>query len=150
MTRRRRGICQSQEREGIALAPVGHEHLGAGDEVAVATSLGDGADGLDVRAGVRLGQAEAPSREAGSEARQQALLLLVRSMLEDDQRRHGMAVDDAHQRHEAAADLLDDARIGRDVETEAAVLLRHQRAEETHVPHSRDQVVRIGVGMFEG
>jgi hypothetical protein len=105
---------------------------------------------LNVGAGVRLGQAEPSSRRAGGEAWEQALLLLVGPIVEDDQRRHGVAVDHARQRHEASADLFDHARVGRDVEAEAAIFLGNERAEEAHVPHPRDEVVGISVGVLEG
>src|SRR3972149_6731849 len=64
----RLGVCQGEEREGVALAPVGHEHLGAGDEIAIAIAPGDGADGLDVGARVRLRQAKAAARPPGGPA----------------------------------------------------------------------------------
>ena len=53
------GVGEGEEREGVALAAVGDEHLRAGDEVAVAVAARHRADGLDVGAGVRLGEAEA-------------------------------------------------------------------------------------------
>ena len=150
MARLRRGVGDRQQREGVALAAVGHEHLAAGDQIVVAVPPRDGADGLDVGAGVRLGEAEPAARLPAGEARQEAAPLLLGAVVEHDQRGHGVAVDDPRQRHPAAAELLDDARVGGDVEAETAVVAGHERAEEPELAHARDQVVGIGVGMLEG
>ncbi len=119
--RRGGGIGQREERERIALAAIGDEHLRAGDEVAVAVPPRHRAQGLDVGARVRLGEAEAAARLAAGEARQEPRALLVRPVVEHDQRGHGVAIEDAGERHEPAADLLDHPRIGRDVEAEPAI-----------------------------
>ena len=147
--RRGGGIGQREERERIALAAIGDEHLRAGDEVAVAVPPRHRAQGLDVGARVRLGEAEAAARLAAGEARQEPRALLVRPVVEHDQRGHGVAIEDAGERHEPAADLLDHPRVGRDVEAEPAVCARHEGAEEAELSHPRDQRVRIGVGVLE-
>src|SRR5207237_5684811 len=48
-----------------------------------------------------------------------------------------------------AAELLDDARVGGDVDAESAEGPRHERAEEPEIAHPRDHVVRIDVGVLE-
>src|SRR5438309_1772943 len=105
--RLRAGIGDGEQREGVALAPVGHEHLRAGDEVLVAATHRPRPDRLHVGARVGLGEAERAARLAGGEARQEVAPLLLGAVLEHDQRGHRVAVDHAGQRHPAAADLLD-------------------------------------------
>src|SRR5207237_393001 len=69
------GIGDGQQRERVALATVGHEHLRAGDHVGLAALDRPGANGLHVRARVRLGEAQTAARLAGGEARQQPAAL---------------------------------------------------------------------------
>ena len=147
----RRGgrIGEGEQRERVALAAVGDEHLRAGDQVAVAVAAGHGADGLYVGARVGLGEAEPAPGEAGGEARQEPRALLVGAVVQHDERGHRVAVDDAGQGHPAPAELLDHARVGRDVDAEPAVLARDQRAEQLELVHAGDQVVRVGVGVVE-
>ena len=97
-----------------------------------------------------LGEAEAAAGLPAREAREQAEPLLVGAVVEHDERGHGVAVDDAGQRHEASAELLDDPRVGRDVEAEAPVVRGHQGAEEAEPPHAVHQLVRVPVGVLEG
>jgi hypothetical protein len=71
------------------------------------------------------------------------------AVVEHDERRHSVAVDDPRQRHPLAADLLDHAGVRRDVETETAVLPRNQSAEQAERPHARHELARVGVGVLE-
>jgi len=144
------GIGQSEQREGIALAAVGHEHLGAGQQVAVALAAGHRADRLHVRAGVGLGEAQAAAGLPAREAREQAEPLLLGAVLEHDERGHGVAVDHAGEGHEAPAELLDDPGVGRDVEAEAAVGGGHEGPEKAEALHAVHQLVRIPVRVLEG
>ena len=84
MGRPRGGVGEGEERERVALAPVRHEHLRPGDQVVVAAATGDGADGLHVAAGVRLGEAQPAPGVAAREAGQQAIALLVGPVVEHD------------------------------------------------------------------
>ncbi len=56
-----------------------------------------------------------------------------------------MGVDDAGDRDPAAGELLDDHRVGREVEPEAAVLLRDRDPEEAELLHLLDDRLRVGV-----
>ena len=132
------GIRERQERQRVALAAVGDEELRAADEVLVPAARRDRTDRLHVRPGVRLGQREAAARLAAREAGQEARALRLGPVVEHDQRGHRVAVDDARQRHPAAAELLDDPRVRPDVQAEAAVCRRHQRAEQTELAHAGD------------
>ncbi len=142
-------IGEGQQGEGVALPPVGHEHLGAGDEVLVAVAPGHRAEGLHVRAGVGFGEAEPPAGLAAGEAGQQAPPLLLGAVLEHDQGGHGVAVDDPGQGHEPAAQLLDDAGVGGHVEAEAAVLRGHQGPEQPEPLHPLHHLARIAVVVLQ-
>ena len=115
------GVGAREQGEGIALAAIGHEHLRARDEVVVALAARHRLNGLHVGAGMGLGEAEPAPRGAAGEAGQEARALLVGAVVEHDEGGHGVAVDDAGERHPAAAELLDDARVDRHAEPEAAV-----------------------------
>jgi hypothetical protein len=149
MRRTRRGIRESEEGEGVALATIGHEHLRAGDDVVVTRAARHRADRLHVRAGVRLGEAETAAGVGRSEARQKAVPLLIGAELQHDQRSHRVTVEDSGQRHPPAADLFDHPCIGGHVEPEASVLGGHEGAEQSKLAHARDECVRIGVGVLE-
>src|SRR5206468_17245 len=143
------GIGDGQQRERVALATVGHEHFRAGDHVGLAARDRPRANGLHVRARVRLGEAQPTARLAAGEARQQPAALGLGAVMQHDQRGHRVAVDDAGEGHPAPAQLLDHAGVRRDVEAETAVLARHQRAEQAESPHPVDQGVRVRVGVLE-
>ena len=92
-------------------------HLLAADPPAAVDLLGPGAHRGGVRAGVGLGQAEAPERLARAQPRQPALLLLLGSPALDraaDER--GLHRDDGAHRGVAAPDLLDDQPVAHVVE----------------------------------
>src|SRR5204862_56723 len=142
------GIGDGQQRERVALATVGHEHLRAGDHVGLAALDRPRANGLHVRARVRLGEAQTAARLAAGEARQQPAALGLGAVMQHDQRGHRVAVDDAGEGHPAPAQLLDHAGVRRDVEAETAVLARHQRAEQAEGPHPVDHGVRPDIPGF--
>ena len=56
-----------------------------------------------------------------------------------------MGVDDAGDRDPAARELLDDHRVGRQVEPHAAVLLGDRHAEQPELLHLLDDRLREGV-----
>jgi hypothetical protein len=56
-----------------------------------------------------------------------------------------MGVDHARDRDPAARELLDDHRVGRQVETHAAVLLGDRHAEQPKLLHLLDDRLREGV-----
>jgi hypothetical protein len=142
-------VGQREQRERAALAAVGDEHLRAVDDVVVAAAPGRGPDGLDVRARVRLREAEAAAGLATGEAREEALPLLLGAVRGDDERHHRVAVQHAGERHPAATQLLDHARVHAHGQREAAVRGGDERAEQAQLPHARDEGVRIAVGVIE-
>jgi len=56
-----------------------------------------------------------------------------------------MRVDDPGDRDPAARELLDDHRVGRQVQTHTPVLLRYGDAEQVELLHLRDDRVREAV-----
>ena len=133
----------------MALTAVGHEHLRAGHHVGVVPAECDGADGLDVRAGVRLRETQAAALVTARESRQKAAALLLRAVIQHDQRHHRVAVDDARERHPPAAQLFDDSRVHADGQAEAAIRPGDEAAEESELAHARDQPVRVLVRVLE-
>src|SRR5438046_98138 len=79
---------------------------------------------------------------------QVALLLLPRAVRAEHVGEHEMRVEDAREAHPAAAELLDDHRVGGVVEAEAAVLERDGGAEEPELLHALDQRLRVLVGVL--
>ena len=116
--------------EDVPVPRVGDEHLRAGDQIVVALPFGGGADALHVAAGVRLGQRQAATFLAAGHGRQQAPLLLLGAEQRQDVGEQQVRVQHAGQTHPAAADFLDDQRIGRERQSHPAVLGRNDRAEQ--------------------
>ncbi len=67
----------------------------------------------------------------------------------DHERRHEVGVDDLRERDPPARELLDDQRVGREVEAEAAVLDRDRDAEEPEHAHRVDEGGRELIGVVE-
>src|SRR5204863_329335 len=129
-------------------ARVGDEHLGAVHHVVVALAARGGADALRIAAGVGLRQAERRPVLAARHGGQVALLLLPRAVRAEHVGEHEVRVEDAREAHPAAAELLDDHRVGGVVEAEAAVLERDGGAEEPELLHALDQRLRVLVGVL--
>ncbi len=59
------------------------------------------------------------------------------------------AVDDAGDRHPAARELCDGERVGRQIEPEAAVLLRDPHPEQPHLAQALDDLLGVLVARLE-
>ena len=70
-------------------------------------------------------------------------------MRQDQRRGHGVGVDDPRQTHPPIGQLLNDADIGQEIETEPAVGLGDGDAEETELTHLRDDVHGKRVLVFQ-
>src|SRR5215211_5719858 len=117
---------------------VGDPHLLAVDLVVLAALDGGGLDRLHVGAQLGLGEAEGGPDLARGHARQQALLLLVGAELHQQVGADEVRVDDARDRDPAARELLDDHRVGRQVEPHPAVLLGDRDPEQAELLHLVD------------
>jgi hypothetical protein len=60
-----------------------------------------------------------------------------------------VGVEDPGQGHPSRGELLDDPGVGRHVQAQTAVGLGDERAEQPEVGELLDQLVRVGVGVFE-
>ena len=144
--RRRVGLHQDRQRVGVA--GVGDPHLGAVDDVVVAVEPRSGADALQVRAGVGLGEADAGAALAGGQVGQVLLLLLLGAVHGDHPAGQRVAAEDAGDAHPAAGDLLEHQGEGDRVEVEAAVLLGDGDAEQAHVGHALDDLGGVATGLL--
>ena len=122
---------------------VGDPHLLAVDlVVAVVELLGRGLDRLHVGAQLGLGEAERGADLAGRHPRQQPLALLVGAELHQQVGADEVRVDHARDRDPAARELLDDHRVGRQVEPHPAVLLGDRDPEQPELLHLLDDRLR--------
>ena len=149
------GIGLDQHEHERAEQPVGDPHLLTVDLVAAVVGLaGRRFDRLHVGAELGLGQREGGPDLPRGHARQVALALLVAAELHQQVGADEVGVDHARDRDPAARELLDDHRVGRQVEAHAAVLLGDRYAEQAELLHLLDDrlgelvgvVVVLGVG----
>ncbi len=80
MRRRRRGIGLDEHGQRVGIASVGDPHLRSIYDVVITVQPRGGADALQVRARVRLGQADAGAPPPRGEIRQVRLLLFGGAM----------------------------------------------------------------------
>ncbi len=143
------GLGLGEDHRDVGEVAKGDPHLLAGELPAAVRLLCPGPEVRGVRAGVRLGEAEAAEVLARAELRQPALLLLLGAPVLDraaDER--GLHGDDRARRRVAAADLLDDQAVAEVVEAAAAVLLGDRRAQVAHLAeHRRELAVELLVAV---
>ena len=120
------------------------------EDPAVAVAPGARASQVgDVAAALRLGEREPAAQPRRRQRRQPASLLRVGAELAHDVADDAVRAEHAGQRHPAARQLLEDARVGLVVEAEPVEFRRHAHAEEAELDHARDERVRIFVGVLE-
>ena len=117
-------------------------HLLPVDLPAAVDLLGGRLDALDVRADLGLRERERAANLARRHLRQVLLLLLVGAELHQQVGADEVRVDDARDRDPAARELLDDHRVGRQVEAHPAVLLGDRDPEQPELLHLLDD--RLG------
>ena len=144
------GIGLDQEREAGAVDAVGDPGLGAVDDVGVvALALGRGSNRLQVGAAVGLGEREPATQLAAGEAGQVGGALLVGAEALDGGGHDEVGVDEPAHRHPGVGETLDDLGVGRDWQAEAAMVFGDGGAEQPHLLHLLDDVLRIDVVMLE-
>ena len=142
--RARVAVGLDQDEDDARHEPVGDPHLLAVELVAAVCLLGGcRLDRLHVGAELGLGEAEGGPDLAGGHAREEPLLLLLAAELHQQVGADEVRVDDAGDRDPAAAELLDDHRVGGQVEPHPAVLLGDGHAEQAELLHLLDD--RLGV-----
>ena len=141
--RARRRIGLGVDHEGLGHRTVGDPHLGAVEDVAVASSVGARAHRDDVRAGVRLRHRERADMLARDELRQIALLLLLGAVAVDlvDAEIGMRAVGEADRRR-AARNLFHRDTMREVAEPCPAVFLRNRDAEHAELAKLRPEVAR--------
>ena len=140
--RRRLRVALGQREHEAGAQPVRDPHLRAGDAPgAVVLARGARGDGLHVGAQARLGQRERGPQLARRHPRQEALPLLVGAELHEQVGADEMGVHDARDRDPPARELLDDHRVGRQVEPHAAVFLGDRDPEEPELLHLLDHPI---------
>ena len=130
------------------MAAVGDPHLRAVDDVRVAVPARGGADRLQVGAGVRFRQADAGTRFAFREARQEPLLLVFGAVLRQHVAQHEMRPENPGQAHPSARQLLEHDGEGGVVDVGAAVGFRNVDAEQAEPLHGLDEGVGVLVAVF--
>ena len=122
---------------------VGDPHLLAVElVVAVVGLLAGRLDGLDVGAQLGLGEAEGGPDLAGRHLRQQSLLLLIGPELHQQVAADEMGIDHPRDRDPPARELLDDHRVGRQIQPHPAVLLGDRDPEQAELLHLLDDRLR--------
>ena len=144
------GVGLDQQGEAGAVNAVGDPGLGAVDDVGVvALALGRGADRLQVRAAVGFREREPAPQLTAREAGQVGIPLLVGAEALDGGGHDEVRVDEAAHRHPGVGEPLDDLGVGGDRQAEAAVILGDGGAEETHLLHLLDDVLRVDVVVLQ-
>ena len=127
---------------------VGDQALGAVHHVVVAVVHCLGLDGLHVAAGIGFGDADAAPFLAGGHLGKVGLFLLLGAVGGDHVGHDQVGVQDAAQAHPTPADLLDDQGVGADVQSQAAVFLGDDGAEQPQLLHAFHEFEGILVVVF--
>src|ERR687891_436089 len=106
-------------------------------------------DGLDVGARARLGHRQRRPQLTGGHPGEPPLLLLVGAVPRQQVHAHEVGVEDARQRHPAARQLADHQRVGHQVHAGAAELIGNREAEQSHLFHPLDDLLRELVAVLE-
>ncbi len=136
------GVGLDEHEDESGAQAVGDPHLLAVDDVGVAVLAGGRLDRLDVGAQLRLGEREGGAQVAGRHLGQVLLLLLLGAELHQQVGADEVGVDDPGDRDPAARELLDDHRVGRQVQPHPAVLLGDGGAEQAELLHLLDDRLR--------
>ena len=134
-------VRAGQKAKGIAVTPVGDEHLGAVDHVFLTVFVGGGFQRGHVAAATGLGEGKPSPFAAGGQVGKKPLLLFLGAVVGQHVGEDVVGADGPGQAHEALAYLLEYGGEGGVVQPKAAVLFGHGDAEEAHLLHLVDQVV---------
>src|SRR6202011_3443143 len=139
-----------QDDDQVGADTVGNEHLGAGDDVGITVTAGDGLHVRDVRAARWLSHAERDDLLAFDGGRQPALALgIVAEFVDRRRRNRDMCTDPSRYPSRAAAgELLEQNRFVDDAGVRSAVLLRIFQAQKVQRAESREQFARELLSFF--
>src|SRR5579885_185594 len=148
--RRASNIRACKHREETSAHPVRYPELAAGENVVLARTLGGHGNRLHIAAAAGLGEAERAAQFPGGHAREETLPLLLRTIGRDHIRHQNVRVDNARQAHPAARKLLDDARVGAEVEGQANIGFGQRGAKDAQVLELLHQGIRVEIGVLQG
>ena len=130
-------------------AAIGQPHLRAVDDVAVAVAPGPRFDRRYVGTQLRFRHRKGTANASFCHARQVVLLLLVGAVMADHMRHDEVGIDHAGDAHPTPGDLLRHQRVSQQGLAQPAVFLGDGEAEQAHLLHPLDNLVRIGVGVLQ-
>ena len=136
------GIGLGQKGKAAALDRIGYPGLGAVQHITIAAAPRDGADRLQVGAGIGFGQGKPAANLARGKAGQPGTFLRVGAEPFDRTGHDEVRIEDARQCHPVRRDQHDDLGIGLRGQAKAAMILADGRAEQAHLGHLRHQ--RLG------
>jgi len=144
-----RPVDGGEERQHAGLAAVGHPHLGAVEQVAVALADRRRRHAGRVGAGPGLGDRQRRRDLAGGEARQVATLLGL-GAVGDDRVAGGVLHEVDHGgRRARPRDLLDGQAERQRTEAGAAIGLRDVEAHQAGLGHVRERLGRVQLGLVD-
>src|SRR5215475_4778135 len=142
-------VSLGRERERVAVSPVSDPHLRAVDQIAALHAGRHGADALHVGAGVGFGERQPAASFSAGQPREVFTLLLFGPEAVDDVAGHRMGADRPDHAHPPARQLFDDHRESGVTQAQSAVFFWHVAAEEPHIFHLLDDLVRVFVAALK-
>jgi hypothetical protein len=133
------GICINQS--AVGHRGVRDPQLCSVNEVVISFSHGSGADGRDIRSGVRFGNSETADRFAAHQRRNPFLFLFLVPEFQQCQCRPDLHVDGDAQSAVSPSDFFRDQSKREESQTVAAVLFRNDGAKEPQFSHFEKQVL---------
>ena len=149
MARRCGQIRLDQQREAGAFNAIADPGLRAVNDVIIAIAPRHGANGLQIRPAIRLGQRKPAAQFSGCELRQEARALFGRAHLVHNPRHDQVRIQDAGDRHPFLGNQFNNPRVGGGSQTQPAEFLRNDGAKQPHFLHPRDNFMRVGVFMLK-
>ena len=141
------GVSLGEQSVGVAVGTVGHEHLGAIDDVLVAVFNCDSPYTLEVASALGLSEADPTTSLPRSDGGEEPMFLLVGAESGYDMGHDGMAAQGAAKAHPTFTQLLNDHRKGNVVQTQPAILFWCQGPEEAQPLHRLHQGGGVLVGV---
>ncbi len=140
-------IDRGEQREHAGVAAVGHPHLGAVEQVAVALAHGGRGHAGGVGAGAGLGDGQRRGDLAGGQARQVPLLLRLAAVRDDRVAGRVLHQIDDRRGRARPRELLGGQAEGQRAEVGPAVGLRHVEAHEAGAPEVLERLGGIELGL---
>ena len=134
------GVGASQHGEGVAMAPIGDEHLGAVQHVLLAVLGCVEGEGLHIAASVRFSESKPAPHLATGHGRQESRFLLLGAEVRDDVGHDVMGANDSADTHPALGNLLENHGEGGVVQPHPSPFFGDSDAKEAHSLHLFDEI----------